>query len=79
MTDLRETIVEMITDICRPDPVDLSDHSRPLFECGLDSLDFASVLMAIEDRFGMTLSEQDLEQVSTVDKIVHYLAPHSRT
>jgi len=77
MVNLRDAVVEMVRDVCRPDPVDLSDHARPLLDSGLDSLDFASVLMAIEDRFNVVVAEEDLEQLGTIDKIVHYVEERS--
>ena len=73
MAEMREVLVEIITDVCRPDPVDLSDHGRPLFDCGLDSVDFASVLMAVEDRFKVSVSELDLERLGSIDGMVTFL------
>jgi len=70
---VREVLVEIITDVCQPDPVDLSDHARPLFECGLDSVDFASVLIAIEDRFKISVSEQDLERTRSIDGMTAFV------
>ena len=70
MAEVRDVLVEIITDVCRPDPTrDLSNHARPLFECGLDSMDFASILMEIEDRFKVSISEDDLERVGSIDSI----------
>jgi acyl carrier protein len=68
VAEVRDVLVEIISDVCRPDPSrDLSNHARSLFECGLDSMDFASVLMEIEDRFKVAISEDDLERVGSID------------
>ena len=73
MAEVREVLVEIITDVCHPDPVDLSDHGRPLFECGLDSVDFASVLMAVEDRFRLAVSNEDLERLGSLDGMTAFV------
>jgi len=73
VAEVREVLVEMIVDVCRPDPVDLSNHGRPLFECGLDSVDFASVLMAIEDRFKVSVSDKDLERLGSIDEMTAFV------
>jgi acyl carrier protein len=73
VAEVREFLVEIITDVCRPDPVDLSDHGRPLFECGLDSVDFASVLMAVEDRFKVSVGDQDLERLGSIDGMTAFV------
>jgi acyl carrier protein len=73
MAKIREYLVQMIAEVCKPDPVDLSDHGRPLLDSGLDSLDYASVLMDIEDHFKISVSDDDLEQLGSIDAIVTYV------
>jgi acyl carrier protein len=73
MSNIRETVVQTIYDVCRPERPDLSDHARPLLDCGLDSLDFSSVLMAIEDSFQISIAEEDLPSVGTIDRMVYYI------
>ena len=79
MTTVREYLVKMITDACQPHPVDLSDHSKPLFDSGLDSLDYTSVLMEIEDHFKVQVFDEDLEQLGSIDAIVAYLEARTGT
>ncbi len=73
MTSIRDQLVSIICEVCRPDLPDLSDESKPLLQCGLDSLDFASVLMAMEDRFGLTIGDDDLDRLGSLKQIVAYL------
>ena len=73
MATVREDLVKLITAVCQPHPVDLSDHGRPLFDSGLDSLDYTSVLMEIESRFKVQVFDEDLEQLGSIDAIVAYL------
>ena len=73
MANVREYLVHLITQICRGHPVDLSDHGRPLLDSGLDSLDYATVLMGIEEHFKISVSDEDLEQVGSIDAIVTFI------
>ena len=74
MAEVRDVLLEIITSVCRPDPsLDLSNHARPLFDCGLDSIDFASVLMEVEDRFKVPIREEDLERVDSIDSMTAFL------
>jgi acyl carrier protein len=73
MTDTREIIVQTILDIVKPEQPDLSDHSRALLGADtLDSLDFASLLMALEDEFDVAFDE-DAEQLGSIDQLVAFV------
>jgi acyl carrier protein len=70
MDQIIEKVVATIREICSPATPDLSDTDRPLFECGLDSMDYAGALLEIEDRFSVHFTSQDMEDLNTVNKIV---------
>jgi acyl carrier protein len=42
-------------------------------KAGLDSLDYASVLMAIEDRYRLTIVEDDIENLASLQDIVTFI------
>lgn len=72
--NIRDQIVQIVKDVCHPTEPDLADHSRSLLECGLDSLDFASVLMAVEEKFDIELPAQDqLHNAASIEAIVQML------
>ncbi len=73
MSEIRDRVIEMIYEACRPERPDLSDTTRPLLNSGLDSLHFATLLMALEDGFKITVGEEDLEHLKSIDDIVSYL------
>ena len=78
MSTTRDEVAAVITEICRPELPDLRDDDKPLLECGLDSLDFASVLMALEDRYTITIGEDELDRLRTLRQIVGYVERHAR-
>jgi acyl carrier protein len=40
---------------------------------GIDSLEMMSVFLGIEEKYGIHIPDQDLDQLDTIDNIVHYL------
>jgi acyl carrier protein len=42
-------------------------------EAGIDSLEMMSVFLGIEEKYGIHIPDQDLDQLDTVDNIIHYL------
>jgi len=69
MVDIREKVVAVIKEVCVSEELDLTDDTKPLFELGLDSLDFSSVLMAIEDVYQFEFSDNDMDKVASVGDI----------
>lgn len=78
MEQVRERIVKIIHDVCSPEKPKLSDPSGPLVGPDLDSLDFASVLMAVEDEFGVTIGEDQVDKVGTLDGLVAFVQENTR-
>lgn len=73
MSDTRAKIITTIYDITKPEKPNLDDHAKPLLAGALDSLDFASVLMALEDEFGFTLADEDTEQLGSINQLVAFI------
>lgn len=74
MSNIRDDIISIIKETCHPVEIDLSDHDRSLLESGMDSLDFASVLMGIEEKFDVELPAlDDIEKYGTINSIVTML------
>ena len=73
MPSLRDEIVEIITCTSKPQVPDFSDDDKPLLQAGLDSLDYASVLMAIEDRYRLEIVEDDMEDLASLNDIVTFV------
>ena len=74
----RDKLTALINRICNQTPPDLSDGDRQLLSCGLDSLDLASVMLAIEDEFDIEFSVNDLERLNSLNGILAFLESNKR-
>lgn len=78
MNNIRAAVIDIIHDVCRPEKPNLSDPNRSLLGGDLDSLDFASILIAIEDKFAITISEKDMEGLASLNALVAYVERHAK-
>jgi acyl carrier protein len=76
MQSLKEEIKAVISQVCAKEQLellDLSDETSPLLDMGMDSLDYASVLMALEDKYDFGLQDDDMESMRSIDDIANFL------
>ncbi len=52
----------------------LTSEARIQEDLGADSLDVVEILMAVEERFGISIPDEISEKVSTVDDLLEALA-----
>ena len=43
-------------------------------DLGADSLDLVELIMAMEDHFGLEISDDELAQISTIQNVIDYIA-----
>lgn len=79
MTEVHKFVAQTILEVCRPERPDLSDHDRPLLSQTLDSLDFATVLLAIEEEYGISIAEADVEGLNSINRLVAFVESHRGT
>jgi acyl carrier protein len=67
--ELRELIarIDTVADLKK-----LTDTTR-FRDAGADSLDFYNLIVAIDEEYGITIDDSDLEQVNTLEKLAKYL------
>jgi acyl carrier protein len=46
-------------------------------DLGADSLDLVELVMAMEERFGMEIGDEDAEKMRTVQDVIDYVKAHS--
>ena len=73
MSEIINEVSAVVREVCSPTVVDLQDPSRSLLEQGLDSLDLASVQMALEEKYDMEFPG-DGEQPITIEALARLIA-----
>lgn len=73
MATLQEDVTEIILKSCHPSVPQLDDAAKPLLESGLDSLDYATTLMALEEKFCIQIPIEDMDELNSINSIVSYL------
>lgn len=73
MSDISERVIKIIADRIGGDPARVVPAARFLDDLGADSLDVVELVMALEDELGITISDQDAEQLATVQDAITYI------
>jgi acyl carrier protein len=73
MDNVRDKVLELIQQICQPEIPKFSNPDGPLVGTEFDSLDYASLLMAVEDEFDITIGEDDVSMVGTLNGLVAFI------
>lgn len=54
------------------------DANVSLYEVGLDSLDHATLLLAVQEEFGVAIPDEDVDKCQSIAAIVEYVNAHSQ-
>jgi acyl carrier protein len=67
-----EEIKETIANQFKLDKATLSRETNILTDIGADSLDLVDLLMKLEEKYGMTIKDNELEKLKTIGDIEDY-------
>jgi acyl carrier protein len=67
--DVRDIIVEQL----HVPPEKINMEAKFIEDLGADSLDTVELIMALEEKFGLQISEEEAQKLDTVGKAVAYL------
>ena len=73
MSEISDKIKAIICDQLMVDPEEVTDESSFVEDLGADSLDTVELIMEFEDEFGIEISDEQAEQISTVGEAIAYL------
>ncbi len=68
-----ERIVKIIVDLLGVEPEKVTMDARFREDLGADSLDLVELVMAFEEEFGGTISDEEAQQIKTVGDAVRYI------
>lgn len=72
--DVYSKLVPVIADKLNVDEAEVVEGASFIDDLGADSLGMVDLAMALEDEFGITIPDEDLESIKTVGDAVSYIA-----
>lgn len=71
---IRDELVELIRGAGIAGDVARVEGGAPFREAGVDSLDMANILLLIEEKYGLKISDEEARTLRTVEAIATFLA-----
>ena len=69
-----ETVKSMIAEQLKVDPETIKPDSRLMEDLKADSANIMVMIMDLEDRFGITVEDDQIMKLRTVGDVVNYIA-----
>jgi acyl carrier protein len=77
---LSAQVVELVREVGKLAPTVLvGPESRFVEDLGIDSLDLVAVFLAVQDRLGVEILDEDITALKTVSDLVAYVTPRYAT
>lgn len=77
---MEKTVVQRVTEIIveqlKVSPEEVTLEASFIDDLGADSLDLVELIMAMEEEFGLEISDEDAEKIQTVQDTVNYITEH---
>ncbi|HEY68432.1 MAG: acyl carrier protein [Chloroflexi bacterium] len=73
MADTFERVKKIIVDLLGVEPDKVTREARFREDLEADSLDLVELIMAFEEEFGGTISDEEAQQIRTVGEAVDYI------
>ena len=70
MSEIADKVRKIIVGQLGVDPKEVTDQASIVDDLGADSLDVVELIMELEDEFGLEVSDEDAEKISTVGEVI---------
>jgi acyl carrier protein len=72
-TEISTRVISVVSEILKIDKSKILPESKFKEDLGVDSLDKLSLLMALEDEFGESISDSEAEKFTTVSSVTEFI------
>jgi acyl carrier protein len=69
-------VIEIIVEQLGVSEEEVTIEASFIEDLGADSLDLVELIMAMEEEFGIEISDEDAEKIQTVQDVVSYINEH---
>lgn len=69
-------VIEIIVEQLGVSEEEVTMEASFIDDLGADSLDLVELIMAMEEEFGLEISDEDAEKIQTVQDVVNYISEH---
>ncbi len=69
-------VIEIIVEQLGVSEEEVTMEASFIDDLGADSLDLVELIMAMEEEFGIEISDEDAEKIQTVQDVVNYINEH---
>ncbi len=73
---VEQKVIDIIVEQLKVSPEEVTLEASFIEDLGADSLDLVELIMAMEEEFGLEISDEDAEKIQTVQDAVNYITEH---
>jgi acyl carrier protein len=74
MDDVNKKVEEILVEKLGIAPTEVTPDANLIKDLGIDSLDYAELVMEFEQTFDIRIPDSDAELLGTVNQAVHYIS-----
>ena len=74
---MEEQLIEIVSENLNAPKEEITRDKRFIEDLQADSLDLVELAMEFEDKFGVTIPDEDFEKIKTVGDAIDYVKEHS--
>lgn len=73
---MEQKVIDIIVEQLKVSPEEVTPEASFTEDLGADSLDLVELIMAMEEEFGLEISDEDAEKIQTVQDVIDYVKEH---
>ena len=73
---VEQRVIDITVEQLKVSPEEVTLEASFIDDLGADSLDLVELIMAMEEEFGLEISDEDAEKIQTVQDAVNYITEH---